>query len=113
MENTLHGERLEDFYSTLSERGFIHGVFEEEQLIAIAQITGSFEDSAIIGGVYVKPDFRGKGQSKKLVGSLLQHCQQANFQKALLHVGVDNDFALRSYDTLGFKGVAEFGTFMT
>jgi ribosomal protein S18 acetylase RimI-like enzyme len=84
------------------EFGHYHGIFENEQLVAMTGQRLHIENYTEISAVCTHPNHLGKG----FAASLLLH--QLNLilsqgQLAFLHVRADNDRAIALYERLGFK----------
>lgn len=83
------------------EFGFYHGIFEEEQLIAMTGQRMHPGNYTEISAVCTHPDHLGKGYAHKLLlhqlDIILQHGQQP-----FLHVRDDNSRAISIYQQLGF-----------
>ncbi len=61
---------------------------------------------ALIEGVYTRPESRGRGFARRLVASAAAECLETH-PRVGLHVGRDNERALRAYEAAGFREVAD------
>jgi RimJ/RimL family protein N-acetyltransferase len=90
-----------------SSRRFQVGVFDNSRLVAIAglvhQTRLKTQHKADIFGVYVLPEFRGQGWSRRMMQTIIEHAkQQAGLEVLLLTVTEGNITAHRLYSSLGF-----------
>ncbi len=92
-----------------TESIFVMGIFNSAgKLIAKAGIRRDFGEKlkhkALIWGVYVTPDERGKGYSRQLLKSLIEEGHKRfNLQKINLTVSSSQIAAKNLYASLGFK----------
>jgi ribosomal protein S18 acetylase RimI-like enzyme len=77
------------------------GIFEKEQLIAMAGERLHLTDYTEISAVCTHPSFTGKGYAAMLVNQLSNHIQKTG-KTAFLHVRQDNLRAISLYQGLGF-----------
>jgi ribosomal protein S18 acetylase RimI-like enzyme len=87
------------------------GVFDGTQLVAIAglvrQTRLKTQHKADIFGVYVLPEFRGQGWSRRMMHAIIEHAKQDGLEALLLTVTEGNLTAHKLYSSLGFL---EYGT---
>jgi RimJ/RimL family protein N-acetyltransferase len=80
---------------------------KDGQLVGMTGIAASdrqkFPHSAYIWGVYVRPDFRGRGIAKVLVNAALQWAQKKGRTIVRLSAVATNPFAIRCYINCGFS----------
>lgn len=83
------------------EFGHYHGIFEGDQLVAMAGQRLHIFDYAEISAVCTHPHHLGKGYARQL---LLHHAQRIKAASGIpfLHVRYDNDRAVKVYESLGF-----------
>ncbi len=84
------------------ELGTYVGVFEGQDLIAMAGERLRFPGFCEISAVCTRPDHRGKGLAAGLTALVAQGIR-ARGEQAFLHHAVDNDAARRVYEALGFE----------
>ncbi len=58
--------------------------------------------------VYVEQSFRGKGISKKLLGSLVDRAGQMNIHAIIAGISADNEISVKLHQSFGFTEVAHF-----
>ena len=88
------------------ELGDYFGVFEGEQLIAMAgerMFAGSLRE---ISGVCTHPDFQGRGWARRLMHGLIRREMQRG-ETPFLHVMTENGTAWRLYQRMGFRILRE------
>ena len=65
------------------------------------QFTGRSE--ALILNIYVEEDFRNRGAAKRMMMAVHEWARGQGLERIGLSVGVDNEPAVRLYETLGFN----------
>lgn len=80
--------------------------FAEEEVVAQAVIEYQTEETAQLGGVYVKPKYRGRGIGTHLSQELSAR-QLSHVREVTLLVRQDNGAAVASYKKIGFEPVEE------
>ncbi len=79
-----------------------HGVFEGGKLVSIAGTHVRASGVWVVGDVYTRPEYRGRGYAKAVTSAVTVEAISAG-AKALLHVEEDNLPAIRVYEALGYK----------
>jgi RimJ/RimL family protein N-acetyltransferase len=87
--------------------GFVLGAFIDGVLVGV---TGCMRQQglkgrhkAVIWGVYVVPDFRGRGVARAMMSKALSHCLLIDgLEEVTLTVVTTNESALKLYQSLGF-----------
>ncbi|RLF05221.1 MAG: hypothetical protein DRK00_04940 [Thermoprotei archaeon] len=82
-----------------------YGVFEGGELASVAAAYLRLPEVWVIGGVYTRTAFRGRGYAKAVTTAITRDAVRSG-AKALLHVAEDNKPARRVYATLGYQRVA-------
>ncbi|MGC2037103.1 N-acetyltransferase family protein [Paraburkholderia caledonica] len=100
-------EVIEAQLATRNDRG-VFGAFEDSRLIGIAGLgrenLRKLNHKAFLWGVYVAPDMRGLGVSKKLVAEVLTFARSIpDITQVNLTVNANNPAAIRLYTSLGFE----------
>ncbi|XUW93120.1 GNAT family N-acetyltransferase [Burkholderia sp. M6-3] len=100
-------EVIEAQLATRNDRG-IFGAFEGSRLIGIAGLgrenRRKLNHKAFLWGVYVAPDMRGLGVSRKLVTEVLTFARSIpDITQVNLTVNANNPAAIRLYTSLGFE----------
>ncbi|MDF2434074.1 MAG: hypothetical protein JWP44_3705 [Mucilaginibacter sp.] len=90
------------FASRTVDFGHYVGVFNGEQLIAMAGQRLHPYEFAEISAVCTHPDFIGKGLAKQLLSHHI-HRIRASGEIPFLHVKSDNARAIKVYEAMGFK----------
>jgi ribosomal protein S18 acetylase RimI-like enzyme len=60
-----------------------------------------------IVGVWTDPDYRGKGLNRMLFEQIFADAKERGVEKITLHVNVEQESALRSYQNLGFEIIGD------
>jgi RimJ/RimL family protein N-acetyltransferase len=91
-----------------SDNGFLLGSFDNGKLIGV---TGFYryhdglkvKHKGVIWGVYLLPEYRGKGIARKLLLEVIEKCKKVPGIE-LLHLGVDpsNKAVVKLYESVGF-----------
>ncbi len=83
-----------------------YGVFINDELVSIALAYVRMPEVWVVGGVYTKPRFRGRGYAKAVTSAVTEEAVNAG-AKAVLHVRRDNEAALKVYRRLGYRVISE------
>lgn len=102
------GESPDFFYSSMVTDGVFFGVYQRNELIAVAgtHLVARDEGVAAIGNVYVRRDRRGRGLGRAVTAAVIHGL--AGIETVGLNVRADNDAAIRVYESLGFVRHCEF-----
>jgi GNAT superfamily N-acetyltransferase len=84
------------------EQGRIFVVFEGDRLVFKADVIAETEKTAYLEGVYVGPDFRGRGIASKCLSSLCMRLL-GNVDNVCLLSNVDFDYAHKSFLRAGMR----------
>ncbi|QRQ99842.1 GNAT family N-acetyltransferase [Dyadobacter sandarakinus] len=82
--------------------GYYEGIFERDQLVAMAGQRMNPTGFAEISAVCTHPDFLGRGLARELVLRQVQRIQAAG-ETPFLHVRADNFRAISLYEAMGFE----------
>lgn len=90
------------------QNSIIFGGFDREgMLLGIAALiipsAQKLRHKGTLSAIYILPQARGTGLSKKLIGQLISSHAEGVLEEVLLTVGAFNDPAIRLYKGLGFK----------
>ena len=72
-----------------------------ERVVGICGVKKIFEEGEI-SNVAVRPGFRGRGISRRMLETLLQEARDDGVEDFTLEVRAGNDVAIRLYESLGF-----------
>ncbi len=89
------------------------GLQTEEGIIACGAIVKMFEGSLYgeIKRVYVKPNHRGKGLSRRIMQNLMYFAGQAQIPVLRLETGNKQKESIALYESLGFERCGSFGNY--
>ena len=96
------GEAPDFFFPSMVTDGVFFGIYYREALVAAAgtHLLSRREDVAAIGNVYTRRDHRGHGLGRRVMCALLEALTSVD--TIGLNVRVDNQAAIRVYESLGF-----------
>jgi putative acetyltransferase len=89
------------------------GLQNEDGIVACGAIVKQF-DKTLYGELkrlYVKPAYRGKGLSKRIMQTLLHYAGEAQIPLMRLETGSKQAEAISLYESLGFKRCERFGLY--
>ncbi|AUJ72254.1 MULTISPECIES: GNAT family N-acetyltransferase [Pseudoalteromonas] len=89
------------------------GLQNEEGIVACGAIVKQF-DKTLYGEIkrlYVKPSYRGKGLSKRIMQILLHYAGEAQIPLIRLETGSKQASAISLYESLGFERCERFGMY--
>jgi ribosomal protein S18 acetylase RimI-like enzyme len=87
-------------------RTYVSGVFATGQLVAVARAQVQLDRVWVIGGIYTRPDDRGRGYGEMVTAAITRAAHAAGADAAL-YVRVDNVAAVRAYERVGYRLVEE------
>jgi len=89
---------------------FIIGVYQTETLIGIGGLTqfigSKLHHRALLWGMYVRSQYRGKNVANNIMNSLIDHAVNIQIEKIILTVVSDNIKAIRFYKKWKFTPYA-------
>jgi len=102
------GEAPDFFYSSMVTDGVFFGIYEDQDLSAVAgtHLVARDEGAAAIGNVYVRRDRRNRGLGKLVTAAVINELRDV--ETIGLNVRVDNASAIRVYESLGFVKHCDF-----
>jgi ribosomal protein S18 acetylase RimI-like enzyme len=90
------------FASKTIDFGHYHGIFEGDQLVAMAGQRLHAFNYAEVSAVCTRPAHTGKGYARQLILNQINRMKTAG-NIPYLHSKADNDRAIKVYESLGFK----------
>ncbi len=107
---TYRNQPKEECFETIrlnvSSLGRSYGIFEQGQLISIAQTSAENQASAMVIGVATHPDYRKNGYAKATVLKLCSDCLEDG--KKFLCLFYDNPAAGTIYHSIGFQDIGKY-----
>jgi len=98
-----------DHVTSMMMRGCTMGVVQSGRVVFKADIVADAAQICQIGGVWLDPQFRGKGFSETLMAGVVALCRE-RFSTVTLYVNSYNHPAVRCYTAIGFVQVGECAT---
>lgn len=97
-------------FNAKANKHYWWGLFEGDELIAIAAYNACVEKIAQIGGVYTLPKYRKKGYAKRVLQAVIADSHMVHgLESLLLFTDEDNVAARTVYEHLGFQETGNFG----
>ena len=88
------------------QTNYILGAFNNDKLLGtlvfMEQEKQKFKHIGILGGMYVDPDYRGRGVNRKIIGRLKQWSISQDITEMRLDVYDNNLTAIKAYEGAGF-----------
>lgn len=100
IEQTL--ARTEDEWKRWTKSN-IYAIEDNDKYIATVTWRKHPDYGDYIVGVWTDPEYRGKGLNAKLFERVFNDAQQSGVKEISLHVNIDQQAAVQSYQKLGFK----------
>lgn len=92
-----------------SERGHWWGALRDDLLVSIAGLNAVHRELGQVGGVYTRPDLRGRGFAGAVINRMLADCRsELGLSTLILFTGERNAPARRVYERAGFEQCGEF-----
>lgn len=91
-----------------------HGVFVIGYVGSEAIATGAFRpygDAAEIKRMFVSPQHRGQGHSRRMLAFLEQEAWRRGYRRGLLETGIKQMAAVKLYESAGWRRTAPFGNY--
>lgn len=92
------------------ENVYMVGAFVEGELAGMGAVKG-FDDYGEMKRLYVKPEFRGQGLARMIIGELENHLINLGRGEAKLETGIYQTEAIRLYRKLGYVDCPPFGDY--
>lgn len=115
----IREERVPDFrdhdtqresFARRTARKYWWGAFDGDELIATAAIDETYRAVALIGGLYTRPAWRGRGFGRSVMTTLLREIGPAHHvARVVLCVSEHNTGACALYEQFGFRPSGDFG----
>jgi ribosomal protein S18 acetylase RimI-like enzyme len=106
----LHGDRdqVRQWFSKAPSRWW--GIFGGDALTGVACVEAGYHGAGHVGGVYVRPEDRGRGMGRRLLVRLLAHGRTTGqLLRPIFIVRVENQPARRFFESLSCAAVGRFG----
>ena len=100
-----------DHVASMMMKGSTLGVIQSGRVVFKADIVADVDQVCQIGGLWLDPEFRGRGFSESLVAAVVALCQE-RFSTVSLYVNPYNHPAIRAYEAVGFTQVSECATIL-
>lgn len=108
---TVADPNLDELYQLYSQAGAAYWVVEYNGQVVggggIAPLSGGDSTICELQKMYFLPTVRGKGLAKKLALMALDHAREQGFKQCYLETTAFLTEAIRLYEHLGFKHIAE------
>jgi predicted GNAT family acetyltransferase len=103
----LSEEEMHQHFIKKCDRKMVWGLFQESQLVSMANLNAMTDRVATVGGVYTIPQKRRKGLGKALMEKLIFDCKNIlSLDKLIIFTGeLENKPAQKLYESLGCEKV--------
>ncbi len=81
----------------------------EERVVSMTSFNAETRGVVQVGGVWTPPELRGKGFARAVVAASLSYKRRTGAHRSILFTGEHNVAAQRSYRSLGYERIGEFG----
>ena len=104
------GDGPDFFDPSMVEQGMFRGVWEGEELVAVAgtHLIAASDGVCAIGNVYTRHDRRGRGLAARATSAVVSEAFLRNLPTVVLNVSQKNAAAARVYERLGFRRYCDF-----
>jgi ribosomal protein S18 acetylase RimI-like enzyme len=104
------GDGPDFFDPSMVERGIFWGLWEGEELVAVAgtHLVAPLSSVCAIGNVYTRHDRRRLGFAARATSAVVSEAFRRNLQTVVLNVNQKNAAAIRVYERLGFRCYCDF-----
>ncbi|MDB9519371.1 GNAT family N-acetyltransferase [Roseofilum reptotaenium CS-1145] len=92
------------------ENVYMMGAFMDGKLVGIGAVK-VFDDYGEMKRFYVKPEFRGQGLARMLMGEIESHLINLGIREAKLETGIYQTEAISLYRKLGYVDCPPFGDY--
>ena len=99
---------LEPFHR---EGGVFVVAYQEQNAIACGALRPLDDEAVELKRMFVVPDFRGKGISRRILTFLEQIATRKGYQQILLETGDQQVAAMKLYETNGYQRIPAFGDY--
>jgi uncharacterized protein (DUF1697 family)/GNAT superfamily N-acetyltransferase len=109
-EGRRRGEGPDYFDPSMVEPGIFRGVFEGDELVAVAgtHLVVPSEGVGAVGNVYTRHDRRGRGLGGRVTSAVVEAALARGAGTVVLNVDPGNAAAVRVYQRLGFRLYCDF-----
>lgn len=110
LEIIYGGAIIEKFTEENAQMIVFFVVYDEgKNPIACGALKDFDNNTAEIKRMYVKPEYRGLGISKKILSALEQHARESHYQRLILETGLKQPEAISLYEKYGYKPLKCYG----
>lgn len=101
---------LDSVHVLSQENVYMMGAFVDGKLVGIGAVK-VFDDYGEMKRFYVKPEFRGQGLARMLMGEIENHLINLGIREAKLETGIYQTEAISLYRKLGYVDCPPFGDY--
>ena len=95
-------------FNTLVKITAVVLVVEDGEAVACGAFKPFGKDGVEIKRVFVKPAFRGRGFSKRVMAELESWAAEEGYLKAILETGINQQEAVSLYEGIGYRRIENF-----
>ena len=107
----MYGKGLiEEFAEENKQMLIFYAAFDDlGKAVACGALKHFNETTAEIKRMYVKPNYRGRGVSKKILTQLEDYARELNYQRLVLETGLKQPEAMSLYHKYGYRPLKCYG----
>jgi len=96
------------YFEACAASGHCWGGFDGDALVTMAALDHDYAWAAQIGGIFTRPDRRGRGVARTILTRVLNDLRDRRYTRAVLF-GYEREAARRLYEAVGFRATGHFG----
>ena len=103
-------EQRQRLFEAQAAKGYVWGLFSDDQLLSIADYNARFGATAGVGGVFTQPLYRRLGSSRAVIKTLIvDSVKRHSIDQLVLFTREDARGPLRLYKSFGFEPIGSYG----
>jgi len=103
-------EQRQRLFEAQATKGYVWGLFSDDQLLSIADYNARYGATAQVGGVFTQPLYRRLGSSRAVIKTLIvDSVKRHSIDLLILFTREDARGPLRLYKSFGFEPIGYYG----
>ena len=108
-EHAIADERNLNMLAGMIDDARLWVLEEGDVLVAMTSFSATLPDTVQVGGVFTPEDQRGRGHARSAIAGSLINAEAGGAVEAILFTEMDNCPAQKSYESLGFECIGDYG----